>query len=238
MTQTAIQFVSLGPGDPELITLKSLHALQAADCIFCPTTLRRDGTRISRSADILHQLHIPDEAIHPFNLPMSKERSGAHDAYNEVYRQARQLHEKGLRVCIVAEGDAGLYSSIHYVLERLQADGLPVSQLAGIPAFIASGACANLHLASQEERLTLFPGNATAHELTLLTAQPHTVVVMKLPQCADEVKRFLSDYPQLEYHYFEHTGMANECYLTDSQAIIERTFPYFSLLIIQPKSRN
>lgn len=46
-------FVSLGPGEPELITVKGLKALQTADCIFCPETLAKDGNRVSRAADIL-----------------------------------------------------------------------------------------------------------------------------------------------------------------------------------------
>lgn len=233
MTPTAIQFVSLGPGDPELITLKSLRALQAADCILCPATRKADGTQLSRSADILRQLSIDPTAIRTFLLPMSKERSAALAAYDEVYAEALRLQREGVRVCIVAEGDGGLYSSIHYVLERLQQDGAPVEQQAGIPAFIASGARGCLHLASQEERLTLIPGNATMRELEELTARPHTIVVMKLPQCADEVKRFLNAHPGREAHYFENTGTPAECYLTDTAAILARSFPYFSLLIIK-----
>ena len=47
---------------------------------------------------------------------------------------------------MVAEGDAGFYSSIHYIFEKLQADNIPVQHIAGIPAFIAAGACAGLHI--------------------------------------------------------------------------------------------
>ena len=51
-----IQFVSLGPGEAELITLKGLKALQNADCIFCPETPVRDGHSLSRAADIMLRL--------------------------------------------------------------------------------------------------------------------------------------------------------------------------------------
>ena len=54
-----IQFVSLGPGEAELITLKGLKALQNADCIFCPETPVRDGHSLSRAADIMLRLDIP-----------------------------------------------------------------------------------------------------------------------------------------------------------------------------------
>ena len=70
-------FVSLGPGEPELITVKGLKALQTADCIFCPETLAKDGNRVSRAADILLQLDIPENTVHRFPLPMSKQREKA-----------------------------------------------------------------------------------------------------------------------------------------------------------------
>lgn len=152
-----ITFVSLGPGEAELITLKGLKALQAADCIFCPETPARDGRPLSRAADIMLRLDIPAGHIRRFSLPMSKQRTDALNAYDRVYAEALSLHHAGRKVAVVAEGDAGFYSSIHYIYEKLQAAGIPVEQIAGIPAFIAAGARGGLHIASQEERLTVIP---------------------------------------------------------------------------------
>ena len=79
-----ITFVSLGPGEAELITLKGLKALQAADCIFCPETPARDGRPLSRAADIMLRLDIPAGHIRRFSLPMSKQRTDALNAYDRV----------------------------------------------------------------------------------------------------------------------------------------------------------
>ena len=65
---------------------------------------------------------------------MSKRREAALQAYDGVYAEARALQDEGLHVCIVAEGDAGFYSSVHYVFERLRADGRAAEHVAGIPA--------------------------------------------------------------------------------------------------------
>ena len=69
MQMFPVIFVSLGPGEPELITIKGLKALQAADCIFCPETLAKDGNRVSRAADILLQLDIPETRCAAFHSP-------------------------------------------------------------------------------------------------------------------------------------------------------------------------
>ena len=226
-------FVSLGPGEPELITVKGLKALQTADCIFCPETLAKDGNRVSRAADILLQLDIPENTVHRFPLPMSKQREKALSAYDEVYMESSTLRQQGKKVCIVAEGDAGFYSSIHYIFEKLQADNIPVQHIAGIPAFIAAGACAGLHIASQEERLTVIPGIITAEEIEKYMEEKTTIVIMKLSQCTEEVHRCIHLHPEYNYHYFENIGMEKEKYLHDTELISALSFPYFSLLIIR-----
>ena len=93
MQMFPVIFVSLGPGEPELITVKGLKALQAADCIFCPETLTKDGNRVSRAADILLQLGIPENTVRRFPLPMSKQREKALSAYDEVYMESSTLRQ-------------------------------------------------------------------------------------------------------------------------------------------------
>lgn len=231
-----VQFVSLGPGEPELITVKGLKVLQTADRIFCPETLTKDGRRISRAVDILLQLDIPENTIYRFSLPMNKQREKALEAYNQVYIDASTLQQKGEKVCIVAEGDAGFYSSIHYIYEKLQTDCIPVEHIAGIPAFIAAGAKAGLHIASQEEQLTVIPGITTAKEIEKLINGKRAIVIMKLSQCTDEIHRCIRLHPEYCYHYFENVGTPEEMYINDSKRIATLRFPYFSLLIIRPKA--
>ena len=64
---------------------------------------------------------------------MSKQREKALSAYDEVYMESSTLRQQGKKVCIVAEGDAGFYSSIHYVYDKLQADGIPVKHIPRYP---------------------------------------------------------------------------------------------------------
>lgn len=228
-----IQFVSLGPGDPELITIKGLKALQAADWIFCPETITREGQILSRAVDIMQHLNIPEKHFCRFRLPMDKQRESALHIYEKVYSEAVQLYEKKKKICIVAEGDAGFYSSIHYIFEKLQSNNIPVVQIAGIPAFIASGALGGLHIASQEERLTILPGTTTTEEIENLISKRNVIVIMKLSKCRDEIRRCIQLHPEYNYHYFENVGTSDEVYLNDSKQIEAIHFPYFSLLIIR-----
>lgn len=232
----SIRFVSLGPGDPELITVKGLKALQEADCIFCPETVTRQGEGLSRAADIMLELGIDSRHFYRFSLPMDKRREKALEAYDKVCVEAANLWKKGLKVCLVAEGDAGLYSSVHYVYEKLDSEGIPVEHIAGIPAFIAAGACGGLHIVSQEERLMVVPGVVTADEIGNFVGNGHAVVIMKLSRCKEEIKRCLQLHPEYDYHYFENVGLPNEVCLQETEQIETAAFPYFSVLIVRPKA--
>ena len=134
ITTHPIRFVSLGPGEPDLITLKGLKALQGADCIFCPATMTQDGKSSSRALSILNTLGFSD-TVQCFRLPMDKDRTLALRSYEAVYESSKILRAEGQNVVIVAEGDAGLYSSIHYIYDKTTSplNRLPVFPLLLLP---------------------------------------------------------------------------------------------------------
>ena len=90
--------VSLGPGEPELITLKALKALQGADIIYCPGTQTK-----SRSGDILQALPVDMERVRLFHVPMSKDRTFANQAYDALCTEIASLVATGKNVAITAE---------------------------------------------------------------------------------------------------------------------------------------
>ena len=185
-----IHFVSLGPGDPELITLKGLKTLQKADIIYCPATQGKHGI-ISRATDILKAIEVDESLIHPFILPMSKERTDALNAYNELFLDAQAEYLKGKQIVIVAEGDAGFY---------------------------------------------VIPGTASFDELSAKIENGMIIVIMKLPGCQEAIHTCIRQYAdKAVFHYFENVGTGKEYYTTDITTIHSKDFPYFSLLIIQPR---
>ena len=230
-----IQFVSLGPGDPELVTLKALKILRQAEIIFCPATRGKQSVS-SRATEILTALAIDSKTWRPFVLPMSKRREDARQVYDRLFEEARTAYDSGKRVAIVAEGDAGFYSSIQYIYERFRQAEIPVSRVAGIPAFIAAGALAGIHIAKQEEQINVIPGTASFEEIQEKIKEGTTIVVMKLSSCQEAIQACLHRSDQAtDFHYFENIGTENEYYTHDVSTISGRNFPYFSLLIIQPR---
>ena len=163
---------------------------------------------------------------------MSKQRTDALNAYDQCMPPPFPCITPA-RKWLSWQRAMQVLPSVHYIYEKLQAAGIPVEQIAGIPAFIAAGARGGLHIASREERLTVIPGITTAEEIERLIQSQNTVVIMKLSQCTDEVHRCIRLHPEYDYRYFENVGTPQEKYISDGQQLETLRFPYFSLLIIR-----
>lgn len=235
MERYPVRFVSLGPGDPDLITLAAYKALQQCDFIYYPTTVSPSGKTLSRAEDIMLAHGIDTTKFRPYSLPMSMDRTKALAVYEEVASRCKAHYDEGLSVAVAAEGDAGFYSSTHYISDVLLREGCPFVFIAGVPAFIAAGAVAGQSITRQDEELQIIPGNATPEKLCEAMAQGRTVLIMKLSRCESVVKEFLSK-ENVAAIYFEYVGTDKEfissCIEED---ILPRRFPYFSMLRLKPK---
>ncbi len=230
---STISYVSLGPGSADLITLRALNRLKESDVIFSPSTITRDGRESSRAFDIMQELGIDASKIKLYHLPMSKDRTKALAAYNKVALEALEATLEGKKVSITAEGDAGMYSSCHYIIESLAPKNVGAEKVPGIPAFIACGAFANLHVAMQEENLLVMAKGMSAEELQDRVDKNETLVLMKASQCEAAVKELIANNTTKTINYFENIGYDNEYYTIEAEEILKRKFPYFSLIIIK-----
>lgn len=231
--KTHVTFLSLGPGDPELMTLKAVRTLREADIVVVPVTENSDGTTKSRAADIIGEWCATDK-MQRYVLPMQRNREAVMQVYDRICREVAEWYQNDKKVVVVVEGDVSIYASIHYVLDQLLKKNIPVTQEPGIPSFIATAASAGLSLISQKQRLVVLPGDADIAELRRLLTSGHVVVVMKLSQCQQVLKDYLLQFPATVCHYFENVGTAEAFHTTACDEILSRQMPYFSLCILFP----
>ena len=120
--------------------------------------------------------------------------------------------------------------------DKFEEAGIPVDRIAGIPAFIAAGALAGIHIVKQEEQINVIPGTASFDELSAKIENGMIIVIMKLPGCQEAIHTCIRQYAdKAVFHYFENVGTGKEYYTTDITIIHSKDFPYFSLLIVQPR---
>jgi len=241
-----IYFVSLGPGDPEMITLQALKKLKNADMIFLPTTEKsidnlstkhlrenNDTNRIvSRTFDIIKAHQITSDVMF-YYLPMSRYRENTLAVYNTLAQKAIDLQRTGRKVVFGVEGDITIYGSIHYMLDILKSKNVDIEQIAGINSISAAASMGKLSLVSQQEKLVVLPGTFDEDMLSNLLSNNHTIVIMKLSACRNRIMSFIQNNPQYKYDYFENIGTSKQIHLQQPKEIEQRELPYFSLIIIR-----
>ncbi len=230
-----ITFVSLGPGDPELITLKGLKTLREADIIYVPATKSSDNIS-SRAKDIVSALGVDLQRVETFVVPMSRVRETTLKAYAELADRALKEAFKGAKVAITAEGDAGFYSSAQYIEEMLWQMGATTSRIAGVPAFIDCARLVNTHIANQDSSLEVIARVDSREGLESAMSQDKSVVLMKISQWEQAIKSVIQDSSDHIFYYIESCGVeGKEFFTSDKEVIMERKFPYFAILIIKQK---
>jgi len=235
--QGALISVSLGPGDPGLITVRALSQLREAEVIFYPGTVSASGAVTSVALDILEAYDLDPSKLRGMLVPMSRSREAAEASYAANYAAMAEEVRVGRRVAVVSVGDGGFYSTASAIVERARLDGLDCSMTPGIPAFIAAGSAAGMPLALQRDSVLVLAQIDEIGELERALASHSTVVVMKLSTVRDELVAFLERYAK-PFLYAEKVGMAGEFLTIEIDALRDRAIPYFSLLVCSPHCRQ
>jgi len=235
--QGSIVSVSLGPGDPGLITVRALEQLREADAIYYPGTVSASGAVTSVALDILDAYDLDPSKLRGMLVPMSRSRGAAEASYAANYAAMAEDVRAGRRVAVVSVGDGGFYSTASAIIERARRDGMDCSMTPGIPAFIAAGSAAGMPLALQSDSVLVLAQIDEIGELERALASHSTVVVMKLSTVRDELVGFLERYGK-PFLYAEKVGMAGEFITMEIDALRSRAIPYFSLLVCSPHCRQ
>ncbi len=175
--------LGVGPGDPELLTLKALRILQAADVVAYPIARGRRG--VARSAAAPHLL--PSQVELPLVYPTTVDGADDAEAYDRALRDyydrgavAVAAHlDAGRDVVVLCEGDPFFYGSYMYLHERL-ASRYATTVVPGVTAFSAAAAAAGAPLCKHDDVLTVLPGTLSADELTRRLRESDAAVIMKL----------------------------------------------------------
>ncbi len=227
----SITGVALGPGDPELITVKGLNRLKTAQKIYYPGSVSTSGQSASYALDILNSYDLNPETLCEMMIPMNKNRSLAQQAYDKYFEMIRADFQAGLDVVICAEGDISFYSTFGYLLEKCQASNVPVELIAGVPAFIAAGAEAQILLAAQKDSVAIFSQLSSLKDIQAELERFETIVVMKLSTIRNELAPFLENTNR-PFVYAEKIGSPDAFFTTQLDVLKHRQIPYLSLLIL------
>ena len=229
--------VGVGPGDPELVTVKARRIIEAADVVAYPIGPGREGVACAAAAPYLGEqeqiaLEYPvttQESDHPDGY-----EGALRDFYDESARRIAAELDAGRSVAVLCEGDPFFYGSYMYLHERL-GSRYPCEVVPGVTAFSAAAAAAGTPLAKRDDVLTVLPGTLEPAELAARVRGADAAVVMKLGRRFGAVREGLQEVADRAV-YVERASHPGERLLPLGD--VQDGVPYMSLVLVPTASRR
>ncbi len=218
--------IGLGPGDPELMTLKAHRLIKAAGVVAYPTLAGAESFARAIAADT-----IAADAIEiKIDIPMTVAREPAQAAYDIGAAAIAKHLTAGHDVVVLCEGDPFFYGSFMYLFSRLS-DRFETEIIPGVTSITACAAVAGKPLSARNEVLTIIPGPLDDSEMRSRIEAAGSVAIMKVGRHLGRIRALLDDM-----HLSARATFIARASLPSQQVLsLERApdpAPYFSMILI------
>lgn len=218
--------IGVGPGEPELLTLKAVRTIRECDVIAVPGEDYRESVAYKIALGAVEELG--EMKVVGMSMPMTKDRQVLDDNYRQIADRIEQWLEEGRRVGFLTLGDVTIYSTYLYVHQMVTADGYQTEIINGIPSFCAAASRLNTGLVERSEELHVIPASYQVEDALKL---PGTKIFMKAGRQLRRVKEQLKE-AGAQVVMVENCGMDGEKIYRGIEEINEDA-GYYSLMIVR-----
>lgn len=227
--------LGVGPGDPELITVKALRLLRAAPVVAYFVAKGKKSNAFGIIEDYLHDAQTTVPLVYPVTTeklepPLSYEHIIA-DFYDTAAARLRVFLDAGTDVAVICEGDPFFYGSYMYLHDRMGAD-FDTEVVPGVCSMLGGAAALGAPLVYRNQTLSVISGVLAEDELKRRLAAADAAVVMKLGRNFHKVRRVLDELNLAPRAlYVERATMRNQR-IVPLDEVDPMASPYFSLIVI------
>ena len=219
--------LGIGPGDPELITVKALRLLQAAHVLAYPAPDQGDSLArqiVSGYLDGHHQEFV-------IRMPMSAARFPAQEVYDRAAQTLGGHLDAGRDVVVLCEGDPFFYGSFMYLFGRMAGD-YEVDVVPGVSSLMACAAILGSPLAARDDVLAVVPATLPANALRARLTGVDAAAIVKVGRHFSKVREVLVELGLMNCsRYVERATMDNQRIL-DLREVAGDRAPYFSMILV------
>lgn len=235
MSTGTLYGVGLGPGDPELMTVKAARLIGSADVIAYHSARHRRSIARSVAEPYLRSDQLEEALVYPVTTETTDHPGGYEGAIAEFYElSAKRLAEHldaGRDVVLLCEGDPFFYGSYMYMHERL-ADSYPTCVVPGVTSLSAASATLGKPLVQRDEVLTLLPGTLDEPELARRLADTDAAAVLKLGRTFDSVHEALRESGRLDEAAYVERATWGVQRVESFDDVDSDSVPYFSVGVV------
>lgn len=222
--------IGVGPGDPELLTLKGLRLLRSVAVVAYPAP--ETGDSLARSIVAPHLTGNQVEIA--IRMPMQVARFPAQEVYDLAATEIAAHLTDGRDVAVLCEGDGFFYGSFSFLYARL-AERFPVQVVPGVSSLTACAAAAGAPLVTRNDILRVVPAPLPEAEIEAQIAGAEAVAIMKLGRHFDKVAKVIDRLGLTEKaRYVEHATMADQR-VVHMAHVDPSSVPYFSMILIHKR---
>ncbi|KIR01589.1 Cobalt-precorrin-2 C20-methyltransferase [Lachnospiraceae bacterium TWA4] len=223
--------IGIGPGDPELLTLKALRLIKECPVIAVPGTVKEDTVAYK----IVKQAYpeLDQKEFVAVDMPMTKDPVKLEESHAQATKNVSDVLDAGKDVAFLTLGDPTVYSTYIYVHQRIVALGYETEIVSGITSFCAVSAKLNEGLVEKSEPLHVIPASYQIEDALKL---PGTKVLMKAGKKMSKVKATLKEMG-CQGMMIENCGMPDEKVYRSVDEINENA-GYYSLVIVKGGNNN
>jgi precorrin-2/cobalt-factor-2 C20-methyltransferase len=219
--------VGVGPGDPELLTLKAVRILQTTPVIAYPATPQG-----SAQARDIAAAWLGGKREIPIVMPCMLDRGPANEGYDEAAVTIAEELTAGRDVAILCEGDPLFYGSFSYLLQRL-GDRFPCVVIPGVNSVSAAAAAAATPLITGDQRLTVIPATAGDEVVREALLGSDSVAILKPGRHRPRLLELLRETGRAgDTLYIEQASRAAERIIRRIEDIPAAPGPYFALFLV------
>lgn len=223
--------IGVGPGDPELMTLKAVRTIRENEIIAIPGTDAKETVAYRIAVQAVPELE--EKFLLPIHMPMTHDREEMRRNHEKGAALIETYLKEGKNVVFLTLGDPTIYSTFTYLQTLVKQHGYETVLVSGITSFCAAAARMDIPLTEWNQPLHVLPA---VHRLESRLDQPGTYVLMKSGKKMSQIKQMLSDSDR-DVMMVENCGMENEKVYQSVEEIPDDA-GYYSLIIAKEPKRS
>ncbi|OEF97995.1 precorrin-2 C(20)-methyltransferase [Desulfuribacillus alkaliarsenatis] len=227
--------IGVGPGDPELLTLKAKRILEQVEVLLVPKSKME---KRSIALEIAKGAVDKDWQQVDLHMPMTADKAELIKSWQQAAKQIANILQEGKDAAFVTLGDPSLYSTFTYVMKHIKAlapEAL-IEIVPGISSINLMAATYQVPLAESEESVVIIPALKDKESLEQTINQFDNVVLLKAGNQIQKLSDILAELGQeKDFYYASRCGFADSYYTEDITELLDRKLDYLSTIIIKKK---